>query len=93
MKDTILEAAKAKENAAIYFRENDGDMSGYTAQTAFSQNASNELKLQTTFNGVFDVSDYVNLSDAKIIELYSTADSYEQQFIKDNAEEIGIKLK
>jgi len=93
MKDTILEAAKAKENAAIYFRENDGDMSGYTAQTAFSESASNDLKLETTFNGVFDVTDYVNLSDAKIIELYSTADSYEQQFIKDNAEEIGIKLK
>lgn len=93
MKDTILEAAKAKENAAIHFRENDGDMSGYSAQTAFSENASNELKLQTTFNGVFKVTDYVNLSDAEIIELYSTADSYEQQFIKDNAEEIGIKLK
>lgn len=92
MKDTILEAAKAKENAAIYFRENNGDMSGYTAQTAFSESASNDLKLETTFNGVFDVTDYINLSDEKLIELYSTADPYEQQFIEENAEEIGIKL-
>ena len=92
MKDTILESAQAKENAAIYFRENNGDMSGYTAQTAFSESASDDFKLQTTFNGVFAVDDYKNLSDQQLIQLYSTADPYEQQFIEENAKEIGIKL-
>lgn len=84
LKSTILKMAQAKQKAADYFIQNNGDMTGYEFQTDFG---FNDIK-----NELWNVEDYKDLSDTDLIKLFNEADKNEQNFIIKNAKEIGIKL-
>jgi len=93
MRDKILAMAKAKEKAAQYFKENNGDMSDYDAQVDFGfdddsnetlQNATMDDLLESTFK----VEDYEGLDEKAFTEYYKNADRTEQLWILKNADKI-----
>ena len=93
MRDKILAMAKAKEKAAQYFKENNGDMSDYDAQVDFGfdddsnetlQNATMDDLLESTFK----VEDYEGLDEKTFTEYYKNADRTEQLWILKNADKI-----
>ena len=93
MRDKILAMAKAKEKAAQYFKENNGDMSDYDAQVDFGfdddsnetlQNATMDNLLESTFK----VEDYEGLDEKAFTEYYKNADRTEQLWILKNADKI-----
>ena len=93
MRDKILAMAKAKEKAAQYFKENNGDMSDYDAQVDFGfDNDSNETLQNATMDDLlestFKVEDYEGLDEKTFTEYYKNADRTEQLWILKNADKI-----
>ena len=93
MRDKILAMAKAKEKAAQYFKENNGDMSDYDAQVDFGfDNDSNETLQNATMDDLlestFKVEDYEGLDEKTFTEYYKNADRTEKLWILKNADKI-----
>jgi len=100
MRERIKTMIESKQSAVNYFQNNNGSMQGYTGRATFNlDDAINQDNQSAINNGkdeflssIYQVSDYKDISDEKLVEYFQNAQPEEQTFIIENAEAIGLDL-
>ena len=100
MRERIKTMIESKQSAVNYFQNNNGSMQGYTGRATFNLDEAINQDNQSAINNgkdeflssIYQVSDYKDISDEKLVEYFQNAQPEEQTFIIENAEAIGLDL-
>lgn len=101
MRERIKTMIESKQSAVNYFQNNNGTMQGYTGRATFNLDDAIDQDNQSAINNgkdeflssIYQVSDYKDISDEKLVEYFQNAQPEEQTFIIENAKAIGLDLK
>ena len=101
MRERIKIMIESKQSAVNYFQNNNGTMQGYTGRATFNLDDAIDQDNQSAINNgkdeflssIYQVSDYKDISDEKLVEYFQNAQPEEQTFIIENAKAIGLDLK
>lgn len=100
MRERIKTMIESKQSAVNYFQNNNGTMQGYTGRATFNLDEAINQDNQSAINNgkdeflssIYQVSDYKDISDEKLVEYFQNAQPEEQTFIIENAKAIGLDL-